>query len=212
MAGQRRPGRAIEPELLAGEEPAACRQRLEERALLPEAGLLQHTPRGRVDDACVGIDRRHVDKREQRVDQRLHGLRRKALAPMRRAEPVADEGDARRLPVRADHADQLVGLGARRDRQHEMLAQRIALAHREDEGLHRIDRVGMWDSGRHLGHGFLSRETQDGGSIGHAGPAQPETAGLEPEDIVAGQFGEHRSLRRRKRKKELGFCPTSPFP
>src|SRR5690606_23470257 len=51
--------------------------------------------------------------------------------------------------------------------------------------------VRMRNSGRHLRDRFLTGEAYDGLGIRKTGPAQPEAAGLEAEDIVTGEVGKH---------------------
>jgi hypothetical protein len=50
----------------------------------------------------------------------------------------------------------------------------------------------MRNSGRHLRDSFLTGEAYDGLHVRKAGPAQPQAAGLQAENIVTGEVGKHR--------------------
>ena len=49
----------------------------------------------------------------------------------------------------------------------------------------------MRNSRRHLRDRFLTGQTHDGLYVRKAGPAQPQAAGFQAENIVTGEVGKH---------------------
>ena len=102
--------------------------------------------------------------------------------------------ESARIGIRADadHADQAVRPPFRRDGELQALAVRIGPPGLEDKSPGIVRVIRMRNSRRHLRDRFLTGEAYDGLRIRKAGPAQPQAAGLEAENIVTGEVGKHR--------------------
>jgi hypothetical protein len=197
------PGAPVETEQVDGKDAAPCRKGLEARARKGEAAFLQHPPRTRVDHPGGGGQFPVGRIGEEGVEHRARGLRGVTMAPMRDAEPVAQARRAvPRIRPDADHADEAVRPGAGRDRHREAGAFGVLAAGPQDEIIHGGGRQRMRDARRHLRDRFLPGQTQYGLGVGLPGPAQPEPAGFEAEDVVAGKVGKHVALRSGVRRSD----------
>src|SRR5688572_11447847 len=191
---QARPHPPVEAEAIDREDAAAGREGHHPRSDEGEAALLEHPPRGRIHDPRRRGELPRLRIGEEGVDQRPGGFRGVALAPMGAADPVAEMGNAvlgARLD--SDRPDRAVALAG--DREREAGPFRVVAPGAQHEGFDIADRQRMRDPRRHLGYGFLTGEADGGLGIGAARPAQPETAGLKPKNVVAGEVGKHGLLR-----------------
>src|SRR5436190_18746077 len=99
-----------------------------------EPALLRDVARCRIGDAGAGQELLYLEFLEAIVDHRARGFGGKAVAPAVDAEPIAEFGRVRLLPIDADHANGLkialdqeyglaAGVGLRGDELHGVIVQ-----------------------------------------------------------------------------------------
>ncbi len=165
----------------------------EARALIGEAAFLEHPPRGRIDDPRGSGDLAAFSIGEERIDERPRRLGGIALPPGRGAEPDSRDaacpssglGPMPTTPMR------LLGLPFGVMASCRPCPSALDLRAMNTNRSASCGSVRVRNSCRHLGDRFLTGETHDGLYVRKTGPAQPEAARFQTENIVTGEVGKH---------------------
>src|SRR5262245_2164688 len=171
---ERGPQPAVEPEAIDRRRGGDGADASQHYAAPLEAALLEHAARGRVRDACVGLESVETQIAKGVIDQRARGFGGEALAPIGHAQPVADLGGVVPVALEAAAADErAVG---ERDGKRDFAGARFNTA---QEILGIGERVGVRHARGVLGNATVVGEPRHGAGVRALQGAQAKPLGFE---------------------------------